>query len=285
MSIINLSQKAMLVGIAIHGWHARKYDRKISAEIAEQHAATADAGRFSKHLLPGAAESYEAVHKKGRELRTFHYENTLPWSKDGQRILPAANYATFSDGVRKLKRDYALLAEVFLREYPILMEDARVLLNGMFNEMDYPTVEDMRRKYSIEIEILPMPSAADFRVTMADAEIERIQREIEARLQQEVAKANRDLWDRLRNAVDNMANRLSNPESKFHDTLVSNLENLVSLIPNLNITGDADLEAVRARVEEVLVVNPPQTLRDDPVLRAKAAVQAREISNIMDAYM
>lgn len=114
--IPNLSTKAMLVGLAIRGWQARKYDRKISIEVAEQHAATPDAGRFNKHLLPGSAESYEAVHKKGRELRAFHYENTLPWSKEGQRILPAANFEDFSEGVRRFKREYAMLVEEFLRE-------------------------------------------------------------------------------------------------------------------------------------------------------------------------
>ena len=36
--ISSLSQKAMLVGITIHAWQARKYDRKISIEVAEQHA-------------------------------------------------------------------------------------------------------------------------------------------------------------------------------------------------------------------------------------------------------
>jgi len=285
MQVINLSLKAMLIGLTIRGWQARKYDKKISMEVAEQHAATVDAGRFNKHLLPGTAASYEAVHKKGRELRTFYYENTLPWSKDGQRILPTANYEKFSEGVRKLKREYAMLAEDFLREYPILKEDARVLLNGMFNEMDYPTVDEMRGKFAIEIETLPIPSAADFRASLADAEVERIQHEIEERLRHEIAEANKDLWSRLRNAVDNMVFRLSNSESKFHDTLVGNLEDLVDLIPNLNLVGDQDLEAVRTKVEECLTVHHAQTLRDDPTIRAKVAAQAKEISQIMDAYM
>lgn len=285
MNVTNLSTKAMLVGLAIHGWQARKYDKKISIEVAEQHAATVDAGRFNKHLLPGAAASYEAVHKKGRELRTFYYENTLPWSKDGQRILPTANYEAFTEGVRKLKREYAMLANDFIREYPILKEDARVLLNGMFNETDYPLAADMQMKFSVDIETLPMPSAADFRVSLADAEVNRIQREIEDRMQREMAKANEELWNRLRNAVDNMVGRLYVPEGRFNDTLVSNLENLVALIPNLNVTGDANLEVVLAKVEESLIVHHPQTLRDDPVIRAKVAAQAKEISSIMDAYM
>ena len=283
--IPNLSTKAMLVGLAIRGWQARKYDRKISIEVAEQHAATPDAGRFNKHLLPGSAESYEAVHKKGRELRAFHYENTLPWSKEGQRILPAANFEDFSEGVRRFKREYAMLVEEFLREYPILKEDARVLLNGMFNESDYPQVEEMRGKFWIDLETLPFPTADDFRVNLAGNEVDRIRREIEERVRMELDKAGKDLWNRLRTAVDNMILRLSSPESKFHDTLVGNIRDIVDLIPRLNFVEDANLEAVRAKCAETLVVHNPQVLREDVGVRSLVAAQAKEISVMMDAYM
>lgn len=285
MKVTNLSLKAMLVGLTIHGWQARKYDKKISAQVAEQHNASADAGRFNKHLLPGAAKSYDAVHKKGRELRTFYYDNTLPWSKDGQRILPAANYEAFTEGVREFRRQYELLAEAFVREYPVLKADAKLLLNGMYLESDYPTEEDMREKFDIRLETLPMPAAGDFRVALRDEEVDRIQKEIETRLQKEIEAANRDLWSRLREAVDNMVLRLSNPDGKFHDTLVTNLQDVCELIPRLNMTGDQDLEKIRAKCEECLTVNQPQSLRDDPVVRATVAAQAREISHIMDAYM
>lgn len=285
MSTTNLSQKAMLVGLTIHGWQARKYDRKVSLEVAEQHAATADAGRFNKHLLPGNAESYEAVHRKGRELRAFYYENTLPWSKDGQRILPTANYQDFTEGVRTFRRAYQLLADDFIREYPFLMEGARVLLNGLFNETDYPTADEMHERFSIDVETLPVPTADDFRVALASEEVERIQHQIESRLQQEMANANKDLWNRLRDAVDNMVLRLSNPEGRFHDTLVTNLQKVVELVPKLNVTGDQDLQNVSDVCSAALAVHSPQALRDDMVLRARVAAQAKEISNLMDAYM
>ena len=284
MNTNNLSTKAVLVGIAISGWQARKYDRKISAEVAQQHAATSDAGRFNKCLLPGGAESYDAVHKKGRELRTFYYENTLPWSKDGQRILPTANYDKFSTGVRAFRRDYEFLAREFVREYPILKEDARLLLNGMFQESDYPDPSVMMSKFSVIVETLPLPAANDFRVELGQAEIERIQVELQARLQNEFMNANKDLWDRLSVAVANIKGRLQVPDAKFHDTLISNLLDLVNLIPNLNVTGDANLEAMLKRCE-ALTVHSPNTLRNDTVTRAEVAQQAKEISDLMSAYM
>jgi hypothetical protein len=282
---MSINDKAMLVGLTIHGWQARKYDRKISLEVSEQHTSTTDAGRFNKHLLPGSAESYEAVHKKGRELRTFYYENTLPWSKDGQRILPTANYDDFSDGVRRLKREYNMLADEFVREYPLLKEDARVLLNGMFNEMDYPRTDEMRNRFAIEIETLPMPSADDFRVNLANEEVDRIKKQIEMRMKVELEKANKDLWNRLRNAVDNMVLRLSAPEGRFHDTLVSNLQQIVELIPRLNFTGDEDLQKVSDVCVSALTRHTAQELRENAETRAKVAAQAKEISTIMDYYM
>lgn len=284
MNTNNLSEKAVLVGLSIHGWQARKYDRKISAEVAEQHAATSDAGRFNKHLLPGGAESYDAVHKKGRELRSFYYENTLPWSKDGQRILPTKNYQTFSDGIRKMRREYETLAREFIREYPVLKEDARLLLNGMYKESDYPQPSEMMDKFSIVVETLPLPTASDFRVDLAKEEVDRIKKEIETRIENEFANANKDLWERLRVSVGNIVGRLSCPDSKFHDTLISNLTDLVNLIPNLNVTGDENLEAVRKRCE-ALTAHTPETLRTDTAVRADVAFQAKEITEIMDAYM
>ena len=131
---------------------------------------------------------------------------------------------------------------------------------------------------------MPLPAASDFRVDLGKDEIERIQKELQSRLEKEFANANKDLWTRLQNAVSNIVERLSFPDSKFHDTLISNLQDLVNLIPSLNVTGDSNLEAVRKRCE-ALTAHSPAALRTDIEVRADVAKQAREISRIMDAYM
>jgi hypothetical protein len=285
METTPLNLRVILVGLEIHGWVARKYDRKISHDIAEQHSATKDAGRFNKHLLPGEAEAYEAVHKKGRELRSFYYENTLPWSKDGHRILPTKNYEAFSEGVRRFKREYANLAEQFIRTYPLLKEDAKILLNGMFRESDYPRPEDMRGRFSIRLETLPFPDSGDFRVSLGEKEVMRIREQIEARVKQEINAANQDLWSRLKTAVDNMVLRLSDPDGKFKDSLVGNLENIVALIPKLNFTEDANLNEMRDRCEGSLIGVDAETLRTNPGVRARVAEDARKISSAMEYYM
>lgn len=46
---------AMLVSLSLSSWTARKFSEKISSEVARKHGASADAGRYTKNLLPKQA--------------------------------------------------------------------------------------------------------------------------------------------------------------------------------------------------------------------------------------
>jgi hypothetical protein len=59
----DLHTRAMLVSLRISAWSARKYDKKISLEVAANHGASADAGRYNKYLMPADATSYKALEK------------------------------------------------------------------------------------------------------------------------------------------------------------------------------------------------------------------------------
>jgi len=61
-----------------------------------------------------------------------------------------------------------------------------------------------------------------------------------------------DLWSRLRDGVSHMVDRLNEPESRFHATLVTNIFDLVELLPRLNVTGDPELNGLPKRPPEAL---------------------------------
>ena len=54
-----------------------------------------------------------------------------------------------------------------------------------------------------------------------------------------------DLWRRLREVVAHMVDRLNEPESRFHGSLVTNVLDLVEILPRLNVNGDAGSEPLR----------------------------------------
>ena len=82
-----LSTRAMLSGLTIRQWTARKLDKRVTAEVAATHGTDSHVGRYNKSLV--AKESLAAIVAAANAARALHYARTLPWLDDGARILPA----------------------------------------------------------------------------------------------------------------------------------------------------------------------------------------------------
>lgn len=280
-----LNTRAMLAALNISVWTARKLDRKITQEVNTQHAASADAGRYNKMLLPGDARSLDAVRKAAQAARDDHYTMTLPWSADGARILPAMQYMEYSDKMRQHRAAFdAALAE-FLADYPSLQANARILLNGMFNDADYPAPGILAQKFAFSLAFSPVPDAEDFRVDIADDAAEAIRQQIEANAQAAEARAMRDLWQRLYDGVAAMVDRLSAPDTIFRDSLIGNMRAMLDILPRLNVANDPALAALADEADRKLAGYHPQDLRDDKATRAQVAADAAAIMDKMRDYM
>ena len=278
----NLTEKAMLVKLSISKWSARKYDKKVSAEVADQYGTDQERGRYNKVLV--AVEAVKKVGQAESAARTFHYENTLPWKDDGARILPAANFAHYSAEMRRLKSDFQAATMEFCGSYPELMDQARRDLNGLFDPADYPSSDKIARKFSFEVEVDPLPTGADFRVDLQAGEVDRIKADIEGRLQAAESAAMADCFNRLYDVVRKAAEKLTDRNAIFRDSLVTNIQDLVDLLPRLNLTGDPRLEDLRREVADKLLGYEPETLRKNQFARMETAQAANDILAAMAGY-
>jgi len=272
----NLNRRAMLANLSISQWTARKYDRKVSKEVAEKYNATQDAGRYNKVLI--AQEEIKVISKVANAARTFHYFQTLPWNDNGDRILPAKNFERYQEGIEKFKRDFDDAVTRFIALYPALKDDARRNLNGLFNEEDYPATEHLRGKYSFRPTFEPLALAADFRVDLIGAQAaDAIRQDLETRTQDAQQKATAELYQRLYDSVKHMADKLADPEGIFRDSLVNNLVELCGVLPSLNFADDPELAALTDEVRDKLTNLDPQTLRTSVMFRGQTASDAGEI--------
>jgi hypothetical protein len=279
-----LSHRALLVTLAISQWTARKLDKSETEALARKHGTAADVARVHKTLLP-FAEPLEKLHKKSGEIRTFYYEQSLPWCVDGSRIMPATNYLDFQQTMRKLLNEWHALKDAFIVDYPRLKQEAKLLLNGMYREDDYPDVAEIDRKFRADVSFFPMPDASDFRVALAQDEMERIAEDIEARVKDATAEAMQDCWRRVRDVVSKAAERLAQPDAIFRDSLVENAVELCKLLPRLNLTDDPNLEAARRELEGSLCKYNPETLRKAPEVRQEVAAKMDDLMSKMGAWM
>jgi len=278
---MSINEKAMLVYLNISFWAARKYDKKISQEIEDQYQAE-EAGRFNKILI--ATEHLSNIQKIISAARTFHYENTLPWSDQGGRLLPSANYFNYTKTIQSFRDDFEREVTNFIQVYPSLKDEARQRLNGMFKEDDYPDILTLETKFAIKSMILPVPEADDFRVNLLEAEVDNIRESIQEQVETSTESVMNDLWQRLFKVVEHMSERLSDPDNKFKNSLVENIIDLCELLPKLNITDDPELNDAVQEIKAKLTLHDPQDLRDNNLVRNKTALEAQKILNKMRPY-
>jgi hypothetical protein len=274
----------MLVSLSAGMFSPKKTDKKVTKEVIDQHHAAESAGKFVKQILP--EEALDAIKKLISEARQYHYENTCPWTDEGARILPSTKYLEYVDKMRRIsgKMDDAVAA--FMDRFDDYVETQRTRLNGMFNAEDYPPKATVRKKFTFKSTFLPFPDAADFRVDIADEEMAELRVQMEKRVNEATEAARRDLWKRLAAPLKTMAERLSQPDPRIFDTVVSNVQDIVDLIPALNITDDPDLERIRTMVQEARLTNvSADTLRKSPNTRRETAAKANDILATMAAYL
>jgi hypothetical protein len=279
-----ITEKAMLAAVHISIWTATKHDRKVSRDVADRHGARERVGRYNKQLLMGASK-LEDLRTLAGKIRQHFYKITLPWSDEGFRLLPSHFLFDLSARMREFKSEFSSSVDQFLDVYPDYIREARAELGSLFREEDYPSASKLREKFSVRLEILPVPTGDDFRVTMSAEEQARIAREIDANVRQSLTRGTEDLWKRLRDVVSHMVDRLREPESRFHATLVTNISDLVSLLPQLNVNQDPDLEQFATQIRDSLCNHTAQDLKKHDILRASTVAHAAGIVAQMDEVL
>lgn len=243
---MSLQDSTMLVTLNIKGWSANKKDKKATAEVHSNHNAT-DAGIFRKHLIdPKALKNVVAA---ASEARSSHYANTLPWGDNGYRILTSAGYDHYARQMRILKEAYMFQVDNFLRDYPNQIENAKTNLNGLFDISEYPEIDVLRAKFSLKTQIMPLPDANDFRITLAQEDLDVIKKDLTKQIQETMLNAQRDLWIRLHDAVIRVHETLKDPKRRWVKSTFEKFTDLADTIQRLNFSEDAELEALAQKAK------------------------------------
>jgi hypothetical protein len=271
-----ITERAMLAAVHISVWSATKHDKQISREVAAQHGAHQDAGRYNKKLLK-EAEKLEALRTLAGKIRAYFYLITLPWSDEGYRILPAHLYFELSKKMQQFEQEFHSAVDEFVSAYPSYVEDVKPALNGLFRTEDYPEPRKIREKFELRLEILPIPTGNDFRVALSEEQKQRISGQIDRTVREALARGTEDLWLRLRKVVAHMVDRLQDVDGRLHASVVDNISELVDVLPHLNIAQDAQLDAFVEEVKTKLCGYTAKQLKQNQLLRATTASDAAEI--------
>jgi hypothetical protein len=273
---VALNDKAMTINLRISQWTARKYDAQVSKEVDDKHNAK-DAGRYNKMLV--SKESLKDVQKAISKLRTFHYLNTLPWNDNGERLLPAANYLNYVAELNELRKSFDDATREFVANYDSYVQEARTRLGDMFRESDYPTKAEIEYKFGVKPAFMPVPET-DFRISgLSAGEAEKLKTAAQIEIQERLKDAMKDIWTRIRNILEPMKQKLSEKDSIFRDSLFGNLEELIGVLPRLNVTNDPAINEIYTAMKSLMM--DPDNVRSDNGIRNQ---KAKEVEDLMEKY-
>ena len=278
----DLSQKAVLISLNISQWTARKYDKRVTQEVADSHGVQSGAGRYNKVLIEST--EIKKVAKATNAARTFFYANTLPWS-DEYRIRPTKGYIEFINELGGFKSAFQGKVMEFCEMYSDLQTQARLTLKGMYNPGDYPSPEKLNKKFDFSVSVHPLAGASDFRIDLSKEQVVQMGKQLEKQNAKAVRLAMRTAWTRLHDAVMHMADKLSGEKTIFRNSLVDNLEELTKVLPVLNITDDPELAKVCDEISHSLCNYDPDTLRKDDKARAEVGRKAGQISSAINQVL
>lgn len=280
---MTIATHCLVLNLRVGVWSGHQLDKSASQRLTSEASATDDAARVNKHLISKAALA--EVTKAANALRTHFYTHTLPWKDNGDRVISRKPFLSFIEQHEKLMSDMHRAADNFAHViYPAERERARFRMGALYNPSDYPSPDEVRRRFYASLDIDPVTEIGDFRVKLEAQAQQTLKTQVERAYQERVDRAMQSVWQRVADMVTTFAQRTAANQA-IRVELVDNLREIVQILPDLNIVSDPQLESIRKLIESKLIDNDASVLRTDDAVRLQAAAEAAAIADQMRSFM
>ena len=291
-----LSDLCLLARVEIRAWTGIKTDERATQEVADNHHTKTSIGRFQKNLLASHKTQLGQIGQIAAQARVSARNNSLPWHAEGLRMVPITSYEKFLARLEPIHKDFNEAVEQFLTDYPNLIEAAKAELNGLFNQNDYPSVDELRRTFNFRVCLEPVPSGSQFDGLLQDirddassAEIQ-LREQFEQTMQKTRSQAREELRARLVERLVQVWNSLSRfsteEKARFQNRMIEKTVDLCDLVMELNFESDAEIESWAKQAKALLDGKCDEIRGSDTVCQdviAKLEKLCREAGHVFES--
>lgn len=269
---MSITSSAVLVEMNISVWTANKLDKSATEKVVSDNAAVQNAAQVRKNLMAGTTLRKD-IADYAAGCRLWHNTRTLPWADKGARLLSTSLFMDYKSEANVRRDTFNKMVDNFIQQYPALVQTANNYLGTLFNPEDYPSVDEVRSKFGFRLVFSPVPESGDFRLQVAEQDLQDLRQQYESNFNDRLAEAMREPWDRLHKLLTGMSEKLTDVEGedetkkRYHDTLITNAQSLCSLLTHLNVTKDAKLEQARRDLELTMLGADIDAIKESPEVR------------------
>lgn len=292
--ITSLATSGILVSAEVSVWTGQKKDKQVQTEVASDKGADTDAISVSKNLLSKCPQ-HKALMTFRQTINNGMKVFTFPWA-GGLDYLPMARYQRFMEWWAQREQEHTELVTEFKRVYPQFVSDLAFgvsnTLGTMFDRTDYPHVDDLDSRFTLNLTQVPVPEN-DWRV--------QVSHDLASDLHKHYAKQSEQMAQRM---VDEQSAQLIKVmESLKHScefsvvtdkdgttkvkrnkvvegTLIKALE-MIDVFKDFNPSNSVALEEARAGLERLLSGISITQLREHDTTRA---IVSSEVDGILSKF-
>ena len=278
VQIKSLAEKAMLVTLKMSRYGTTKLDRDETAAYGGSH-------NVYKSLFSGSNNRVKKANSAFNAVYTYLKENTVPWAK-GVDMINADQYISLTTKLRTLKADARAAVEDLLNNLEaeiaadIAYRTACAASTGkghIISRGDYPTVDEMRSKYSVDVQISPVPKPNDFdpRHGVSEEDIASLQRQLDDAATNGGKHVIKQMLEPMEKAVVNLSTPVEDVK-KFYNSIVTNMVDVADRMRRANISDDPE---VSQRIHELTTLSGNLN-RNTDVLRHSHTARSAAVNDI-----
>jgi hypothetical protein len=284
---MSISSSAVLVELNISVWTANKLDKGATDSVLVSNSASSGSAQVRKNLMAGTDKRKKIADYAAR-ARLYHNQTTLSWSDKGARLLPTSLFMDYKSNMNVYQSNMTTMIEDFYANYADLIDLAKHHMGALFNPYDYPSIEELRSKFGFRLVFSPLPEGGDFRLDIPKADMDELGEQYESAFNDRLKDAMREPWEKLHKNLVHISEKLTDVEGdddtkkRYHDTLITNAQELCGLLTHLNITKDPMLENARRSLELTMLGVDIEDIKEHAEVRQSVKSKVDDILKKFD---
>jgi len=234
-----------------------------------------DKGHYQKKKYQRS--DFEDILLTAGQARAQYRKTTTAWD-DKFRIIAGENIMAYMTNMAQFKERFLLGVEEKCRILPQIIRRNKHLLDDMYDVDDYITNPTLfRQEFNFKYRIYPIPLKDHLVVDLESEIIDDVHRQMDKDRDEEVQTMMSDLWKRFAAPVAKMVERLADEKPNFRKTLISNVEEQVTFLSQMNLTRDKQMNELLTEAHNRLCALTPGQLKADRAAREQTRKDAQEI--------
>lgn len=282
----NIASAAMLVEVTLRRWSGQKKDKRATEEMLRSNDASEGAAAVTKFLMgtgKNKCPELQAVDSFLNAVRTYVYNATMPWSDMGGRLLTTQRYFKFHEDITAFQQQLDTLLDPFIEAYEWRLNEAeadRAGLGRMFNRDDFPSPDEVRRRFAIVVSYSPLPEAGDWRVDIGNYGNQVLKDHYEQYFASRVDQMRGEVYERFSKKVGTLINAMDwtagEKPKRMYETTFDAVCEMIDDLEEFNLTGDTTMAELRKQLASVMDGVTLEALKTDHALRATKKQQLEQ---------